>query len=97
MVQFPTVVMILSEIICNTIVTSKELYFPPAYCVHLYMAVKGLTKSGFLTNACSKAHLLRGKKLSTPVSFLASSIALFRANNAAQLIHIGGSPTAETV
>ena len=43
-----------------------------------------------------KVDLLRGKKLSTPVSFLASSIALFRANNAAQLMHIGGSPTAET-
>ena len=39
-------------------------------------------------------YLLNGKKLSTPTSFLAASIALFRANKAAQLIHIGGSPTA---
>ena len=62
-----------------------------------FLTLSQSAKSGFLMNACSKAHLLRGKKLSTPVSFLASSIALFRANNAAQLIHIGGSPTAETV
>ena len=35
--------MILYEIICNTIITSKYSYFPPAYSVHLYTAVKGLS------------------------------------------------------
>ena len=34
--------MILHEIICNTIITSKKPFFPQQYCVHLYTAMKGL-------------------------------------------------------
>ena len=39
--------------------------------------------------------LQRAKKPVVPMSFLTSSMALFTANSAEQLMHNGGSPTAE--
>ena len=47
----PTLLMILYEIICNTIITSKKPYFSPAYSVHLYTAVKGLNVCSFMINS----------------------------------------------
>ena len=35
--------LVMYEIICNTIITSKLPYFSAAYCFHLYKAVKGLS------------------------------------------------------